>query len=1041
MKKLFNRSLWSLLTSFFAIWLVIAIVGETYAVQYSSTINNLLGINPYEVVGGGDATYYASDYLTADGKYDDVAMRKNSMEVAAQTASDGSILLWNNNNALPLAENSRVSLFGIGTVNYKFSGGGSGEIKSSPADNFKAALEKSSTIKVNGTLFQAYAALRDNYGSRNVQGVQTNDNKYNGKNGYTDERYREFYVNEPSWNVVEGKMSGGKTIESTLVGSKNAPGYGDAAIMVITRDGAEDGDTWFYSNECLDNNYLDLSTQEAEILSKLQSLKEAGTIGKIVLLMNTNSVMQMKHIKQYDIDACVHVGAGGVQSFEAISNILTGKTNPNGALVDTMAYDNYSAPATVNFGDFKWTNSTGLPGTDIGTYNNAYVVYQEGIYVGYRYYETRYEDVVMGNGNADSTKGTKQSTDRWSYAEEVAFPFGYGQSYTTFGFSNYKVTHTDGAFGGTYTITVDVKNTGKVAGKSIVGIYLQKPYTDYDKVMHIEKSAVELVGFAKTALLQPDGSETVTVTVKGSEFKTYDAYGKGTYILEKGDYYLSFGTDAHDALNNILAAKGYNKSNGMVDSLGNATDGNSAFAHKVTVVKDDYTTYAKSEYTDYEITNQLSDADLNLYKGTKDDQSITYLSRNDWEQTYPVPVQLECVNSTMVSDMQYSHTLPDDGSTMPTQGKVTVPDSFWDDIVLEEGQEKRLNLALLKDKDYNDPVWQNLIDQLTWAEMNYLLSGGYLTVQGNTKNGVPGGKANDGTSGVRTNNPTTGDLMGFPSATVMAQTWDTALINKLGDAFGHECLHTGVIELYAPCAGTHRTPYGGRNWEYYSEDPYMSAKMLGAESLGLQNKGVIVCAKHFAFNDQEINRCGVATWMNEQTAREIYLRAFEGGIVEARILSLMASFPRLGTKWVGACKGLFTDILRGEWGFEGFVETDSAFNQDYMTKGTGRAEGVYAGVAFWMDGTAWEQWGTWKDNPTIVNAVREAVHGMLYAQAHSMAMNGITANSRIVYVTPWWIDALNKVQLALGIVTGCMFAMAVASFVIHFVDKRKSQVA
>ena len=370
---------------------------------------------------------------------------------------------------------------------------------------------------------------------------------------------------------------------------------------------------------------------------------------------------------------------------------------------------------------------------------------------------------------------------------------------------------------------------------------------------------------------------------------------------------------------------------------------------------------------------------------------------------------------------------------------MTVPESFWDDIVLEEGQEKRLNLALVMNKDYNDPVWQNLIDQITWESMNRMLSGGYLTVQGDTSNGVPGGKANDGTSGVRTNNPTTGDLMGFPTATVMAQTWDVELINKLGDAFGHECLHAGIMELYAPCAGMHRTAYGGRNWEYYSEDPYISAKMLGAESLGLQAKGVIVCAKHFAFNDQEINRCGVATWMNEQTAREIYLRAFEGGIVEAKILSLMASFPRLGTKWVGSYRGLFTDILRGEWGFQGFVETDSAFNQDYMTKGTGRAEGIYAGVNFWMDGTAWEQWAAWKDNPTIVNAVREGVHGLLYAQAHSMAMNGITTNSKIVYVTPWWIQTLDNVQLALGIVTGVMFAMAVASFVIHAVDKRKQQ--
>ena len=1039
MKKLFNRSVWSLLTSFFAIWLVIALVGETYAVQYQSTINNLLNINPYQVVGGGDATYYKSDYLTSDGKYDDNAMRKNSKAVAEQTASDGAVLLWNNDNALPLSDGARISVFGIGSVNYKFSGGGSGEIKASASQNLKSSLEDSGGFKVNGSLFNAYASLRGSYGSVNVQGDQTKDENYNGKKGYVDGRYREFYVKEPTWETVESKMSGGKTIESTLVGSKNAPGYGDAAVMVITRDGAEDGDTWFNAPECMDNNYLDLSVEEGLLLEKLQSLKAGGKIKKIVLLMNTAAVMQLKHIKDYDIDACLLVGAGGVQSFNAIANVLSGKTNPSGALVDTMVYDNYSAPATVNFGDFRWTESRNLPATDLGTYNNFYVVYQEGIYVGYRYYETRYEDLVIGQGNANSAKGVKTSVGDWSYSGEVAFPFGYGQSYTTFSYSDYSVTHKEGSYGGEYTVKVKVTNTGDVPGRNAVQVYLQKPYTDYDKAVGIEKASVELAGFAKTQMLAPGDSQVVNITVKGSQFKTYDSYGKGTYILEKGDYYIAFGTDAHDALNNILAAKGYSKANGMVDSLGKATDGNGAFTHKLTFNANDYETYSKSEYTDYQVTNQLSDADLNLYDGTKKDQNITYLSRNDWDQTYPTPIQLKCINDTMVSDMQYSHTLPTDDSTMPTQGQVTVPESFWDDIVLEEGQEKRLNLALVMNKDYNDPVWQNLIDQITWESMNRMLSGGYLTVQGDTANGVPGGKANDGTSGVRTNNPTTGDLMGFPTATVMAQTWDVELINKLGDAFGHECLHAGIMELYAPCAGMHRTAYGGRNWEYYSEDPYISAKMLGAESLGLQSKGVIVCAKHFAFNDQEINRCGVATWVNEQTAREIYLRAFEGGIVEAKILSLMASFPRLGTKWVGSYRGLFTDILRGEWGFQGFVETDSAFNQDYMTKGTGRAEGIYAGVNFWMDGTAWEQWAAWKDNPTIVNAVREGVHGLLYAQAHSMAMNGITTNSKIVYVTPWWIQTLDNVQLALGIVTGVMFAMAVASFVIHAVDKRKQQ--
>lgn len=1051
LKGLCKRSVWCVLTGFFAIMLAVVIVGGNIAGTYSSSINGLLGINPYEVVGSEEnATYFESDYLKTDAEgnavYDDRAMREASMQIAENVASDGSVLLWNNEvggqNTLPLAEGSRISLFGIGSVNYKISGGGSGEISSSPGNNLKAELERTTAeggpgFKVNGTLFNAYSGLRSSYGTSNVQGKLTKDTAYNGSNGYLDERYREFYVNEVPWTVLNEKIPGG--VESTLQDGKNTKGYGDAAVMILTRDGAEDGDTWFHTAECYDNNYLDLSYEEAGVLSALQRLKEAGTVKKIVLILNTASVMQMKHIAEYGVDACILVGAGGIASFKAIANLLSGKTNPSGRLVDTIAYDIDSAPATENFGDFRWTQSGANLPTNINVYNNSYVVYREGIYVGYRYYETRYEDAVMNKGNASSSAGVKAGSGSWRYADEVAFPFGYGCSYTTFEYSGLKVTHEEGGYGGTYHVTVTVKNTGGLAGKTAVQVYLQKPYTDYDVRNRVEKASVELVGFTKTETIPAGESRVYTIQVKGSEFKSYDTYGAGTYILEKGDYYLATGADAHDALNHILAQKGYTSADGMVDSLGNPFNGKAELAARISVTNDDFESYSSSEWTGADIGNRLSDGDLNLYAGTKDDQSVAYLSRNNWQATYPSAVSLKCGNAVMVSDMQYSHgAIADDGSEMPVQSAVTADEEY-----LKLLEQERLKLINFKNMEFDDPLWQNLLDQLSLSDMNTMLSGGYLNLIGATSVDAPGGVAADGTSGVRNANPTTGDLMGFPTQTVMAQTWDVELIEKLGVAFGHECLHANTVELYAPGANMHRTPYGGRNWEYYSEDGFMTGKMLAAEVKGLQSKGIIVCAKHFAFNDQEINRCGGSTWMNEQTAREIYLKGFELGVNEGEVMSLMSSFPRLGCKWVGLYAGLFTDILRGEWNFNGFVETDSAFGQYYMTHYGARAEGLLAGVDFWMSGGHTDTyglgtpadgklfWELYHENARVVKAMREACHRVLYAQLHSAAMNGISAASEIVYVTPWWIAAIEKAKLAVGVIAGLCAAMAVASFVLY----------
>lgn len=1032
LKKIFRRDVFSLLSVFSFIWFLILEIGTPYAKKYSSTINSILNEQETITIGGGNS-YFQSSFLDANNRKDDVLMRENSMNITRKVDNEGSVLLWNKNKALPLSEGNKVSLFGIASAKYQIAGGGSGAIAASQPKNFMDTLETpradgGAGLKVNHDVFDAYNSLKGSYGSTSVQGNLTKDPKYNGANGYTDGRYREFYVNEVPWDTLNSKVSGG--IDAKI------QEYGDAAIMTITRDGSEDGDTWFKSDECFDNNYLDLSFKEAEVLEKLIAYKNQGKVKKVIVILNNASTLQMKHLSQYDIDACLLAGEGGLAAFQSLGDILIGEANPSGALVNSIAYEHNSAPATVNFGDFRWTESRGLPETNLGVYNEFYNVYQEGVYVGYRYYETRYEDTVLGLHNANSTQGVLNGSSSWKYEEQIAFPFGYGESYTDFEFSNLKVEHEDGDFLGTYKVSIDVKNVGDVKGKTPVQVYLQKPYTEYDVSNGIEKSSIELVGFEKTDLLEPNEKKTYEVSVKASEFKTFDTYGKGTYILEKGDYYLSVGSDSHNALNNILARKGKTNADGMVDSHGNKANGDESLSHLINIAEDDYVTFSKSEYSNYEVKSQLQDGDINLYEGTKD-QRQTYLSRNDWNATYPKAILLKCINDMMVSDMQYGHGAIDDtGYQMPLYSTQTIDESFFDKYT--DLKEKKLKLIMLLDLEYDDPVWDDLLNQFSFQEMNYLLSGGYLNVNGSSK-GLPAGRADDGSSGVRTVNPKYGTLMGFSNETLMAQTWNKELIEELGKAFGHECFHAGVHQLYAPTCNTHRTPYGGRNWECFSEDPFISGMILASEVKGIQSVGVVTTVKHFAFNDQEINRCGDATFLNEQTAREIYLKSFEIGVTEGKASSLMASFVRFGTRYGGSNYGLMHEILRKEWGFKGFVETDSAFNQEYMTTSEARAEAVIAGVDFWMDGSPNMQWGNYSNNARVCQAVRESTHRYLYTFLHSSLMNGVSSNTQIITVVPKWKTALNVATLVVGIVTALLFAATGVSFFLHRNDNNKDK--
>lgn len=1009
-KSFFDKTIWGGISVFMAILTVIVYVGASVANQYAGNINDALGITTMVKVDVDDSTespiYVPSDYYNADGSYNDKAMRANSLAVAEEAASESTVLLWNNDNALPLKENAKIGVFGMAQLKnkYFYTGTGSGYLNPQNGIDTTLAQElRSQNLQVFKGLETAYL-FASKYGMKQVSNKELK---------MSDINYQEARINEMPWNEINATKAGNVT--------DNYTEYEDAAVMIIQRYGGETLDLDFYDgkngtapgetlygDDCVDGNYLDLSANEITVLSALKTAKEQKKIKKIILLINSANAVQFKSIRNYDIDACMWVGMGGNAGFKQIANALTGKITPSGRLVDTYVYDNYSAPATENFGDFTFEGQDGVNASHPYTWNTKYIVYSEGIYLGYRYYETRYEDAVLSQGNASGNAGVKAGSGNWKYTDEVAFPFGYGLSYTTFEYSDYKVEKK----GENYEISVKVTNTGNADGKEVVQVYLQKPYTSYDKEKGIEKSSVELVGFNKTSTLKANGgSEVVKITVKAEEMRTYDSYGYKTYILEAGDYYFAVGKSSHDALNNILAAKGKTTADGM------DYNGDKKLAKKELVAADDFEKYSKSTATGYNVTNLFDNADINLYEGTAD-QHVTYLTRNDWQGTYPKPVKMRADNAVMKADMAYGvDPVAKEGDKMPSYGKTS---------------EKYgpLNLLSMMEVDYYDEEkWNAFMDQTTWEEQVILVTTGAHIIKGIASVGAPEGKNQNGPSGLNQPNPTLGSLMAFPSEVNLAATFNTELVYRVGDAFGMEMMHANHTSLNGLGADLHRSAFSGRNWEYYSEDAFMTGAMLSAQSKGLQHRGIILFTKHFIMNDQERNRYGTTTWANEQTIRELHAKGIEMAVTSMQLNGIMSSFNRVGCVWSGRHEGLLTTLLRKEWGFTGAIETDAAVGI-HMTEKKAMANAVCAGQDLWLMGGKATAFDDYKDNPTVALAVREAARRILYAELHANVMNGVKATTMFVSITPWWQKALVMIKIiATSVTILCLCYFALSFFV------------
>ena len=760
-------------------------------------------------------------------------------------------------------------------------------------------------------------------------------------------------VSEAPWNVYDAEV-----LDSVAR-------YGDAAIVTFSRVGGEGSDMNFR-----ETNYLALDQNEKDMLAGLARLKAEGKVKRIIVLINSANTLQVDFLSNpdYAIDACLWIGDVGITGVNAVAEILAGKVNPSGSLVDTYLKDNLSSPAMVNF---IATTYEGYQDGLIPAHARSYMVYQEGIYVGYKYYETRYEDFVMGTGNAGN----------YRYAADVAFPFGHGLSYTDFAYSG--MTGAYHAETDQFEITVTVTNIGDRAGKKTVQVYSQSPYTEYDKKNAVEKPAVALVGFAKTGILAPGTSQTVTVRVDKRELASYDYTGAKTYILDAGDYYLTVADGAHRAVNNILAAKGYTPENtsGRMDAAGDVS-----LTYKWVQEQFDATTYARS-LNGTPITNQLDSANINLYEG-RGANSVTWLTRSDWQGTFPAaPVQFR-LTEQMIADLQDVQYDPADYAHLGIQMPVM-------------GAKNGMKLYDMMGRDYDDPQWEKLLDQLTFDEMVAAIGDSFHWRMPVKSVEAPGTRDENGPQGL------TASLFGdgavqikataFTSEDVMAATFNTALMYEVGRMIGNNCLQAEVVCLYGPGSNTHRTPYGGRNFEYYSEDGFLAGMIGAAEIKGIQDKGVDVVIKHFALNDSEQDRIGQAVWINEQAAREIYLKAFQRAFEYGDANGVMTAYTRWGTQWSGGYKPLMTNILRREWGSNGMSITDNV-----LTPYVNGVDGILAGTSTYdaMLPFVTMQLPEYKDDPVIVTAMREALHRNLYALANSSGMNGVGPDTTIVLTRP-----------------------------------------
>ncbi len=718
-----------------------------------------------------------------------------SKEIANQIESEGIVLLKNTDSVLPLKER-KVNVFGAASCSIAFAGAaGSGAVRSSDAVGFYDALTKAG-IDYNKELYNAYAS-------------HTGTLVDLGFIGYIITVLKQFFGGGQS------EMPISKISEKTMA---DAVEFSDTAVIVIGRVGTEMKD--------LSVEQLNLTDDEKEMIDKVCSCFD-----DVIVVFNISNIMDMSWLEDYEsVKAAMIMWLPGEVATESVGKVMTGEVNPSGKLVDTVSYDIEDHPASENFGNYMYKGIIGIP--------KYFVNYSEGIYVGYRYFET-------------------------FAPEKVQYPFGFGLSYTEFDWEITSYSADDDEI----KVKVNVTNIGDAAGKDVVQVYFNAPYYEGGT----EKSATELAAYAKTKLLEPGESETLDISFAVEDMASYDSLKEQAWVLDEGDYEIRVASDI-----------------------------------RTVVEKFRYTVEEKIVYkTDSNSGNEIN----NLFEAAEG--GLTYLSRADVKGTYPTsPTDYKAPDSVKNSDRR--------------------PEPVTEGEAPKMGVKYETGVITLSDVAKDETLWDKFLDQLTLNEMISLIADcGYETTAVE-RLGIPATSDNDGPSCVKGEGGLLYSECGlaFPVATALACTWNDELAEEFGEIIGEEANQLGTHVWYAPGCNIHRSPQGGRNNEYYSEDPLLSGRMSAAVTRGAQSKGIVVTVKHFAANEQETNRQsnGLYTWLSEQSLREIYLEPFEITVKDGKAKGIMSAYNRIGAEWCGGSKTLITDLLRNEWGFDGFVITDASID-------------------------------------------------------------------------------------------------------------------
>ena len=1029
------------LAALFGALLFVFIVGSVIAEEQKTYLDQALGTKSQSIETveeeGVDLYTFKSDYDTTQEMVD------ADMALAVKVAQQGSVLLRNDENALPLSgDGLNVTL--LGTVAYSpFLGGGIG---SSASDNsginsayaqvglVEALAEEG--VSINPDMRNAYlncgvSPTKVGFGPGTVMpsfGPVETESQYT--------------INEASAAELDAVTSG---ISSSSFGE-----YTDAAIIMVGRPSSEAWDLNAGQEGLSDsgrNAGTDTSLGLTDNERALVDIAVAGGAEKVIVLVNSDSPMEIDYFaKNENVDAVMWVGTPGPYGFRGVVDLLLGEDDsgnaisPTGHLTDTYAVDSLLSPAVQNYGVYVWSNKNDISTSDADGSSavtngealgyadlkaTAYEVQAENIYIGYKYYETRYYDAVTTSGLGDhagaaGTTATVTGSDGWDYGEEVTYSFGYGMSY-----DGYSTTQTLESVSvdwdsRTITATVDVDNANAHAVTDVVQLYVSLPYTQTDVTNKVEKSAIQLLDFEKVTVPANTSDYKVTMTADMQYIASWDSTaneGNGSYILSEGTYYFAIGNGAHEAVNNVLQAQGVNVG-------GNTDKVDSSFV----LDSRDTTTFSVSK-NDVEVSNQLEDADFNYYY---DDDPITYLTRSDWDGTFPEEYSDLAATDEMIFRLR--------NRTYEVKTGERIPDTWGQD-----NGDENLTLAALKGADFNDERWYYLLNQITLEEAVEIIEyGGNATWVLDSINN-PYAKQADGPNGfngfgigaysteeegnpylVAADDPNNGYTFGtLPNAPVIAATFSKQIARECGRHLGNESLWTGSPVIWAGGANVHRTPYCGRTHEYYSEDSMLSNLILDDFCAGGLELGCLIGPKHFAFNDYEHNRCGLAPSMTEQQARENDLRAFQGAFENGSALAGMTAFNRIGVSYINGHTGLMQSILRGEWAYKGLLTTDMVNNQYLMTL----AETINGGITMMANsstrytaaGQYWEYASAdnIKGDANLTHRLRENMHYQWYAYANSNVMNGWNESTRTIQLMTWW-----RALLISGIVVFAVFAAA-----------------